>query len=161
MIFKSCVVGFISPGESSFAKFHTKSHLWRFAPNTGKTKAKWSHFGPKSSKCTFGTKNPFWAQKRILGPKCVVGPKSDSWGAKCDFEQNFTFGALTNSHTPNRNRLRARPEPKLRMLLQKCIDSTKFGIFALFATLGPKGRLLRKSALLRPHAADAYKTNGK
>ena len=49
----------------------------------------------------------------------------------------------------------------MRILAQNCIDSAKLGIFALFATLGPKGRLLRKSALLRPHAADAYKTNGK
>ena len=49
----------------------------------------------------------------------------------------------------------------MRILAQNCIHSAKKGIFALFATLGPKGRLLRKSALLRPHAADAYKTNGK
>jgi len=49
----------------------------------------------------------------------------------------------------------------MRILAQNCIHSAKLGIFALFATLGPKGRLLRKSALLRPHAADAYKTNGK
>ena len=48
----------------------------------------------------------------------------------------------------------------MRILAQNCIHSAKLGIFALFATLGPKGRLLRKSALLRPHAADAYKTNG-
>ena len=33
-------------------------------------------------------------------------------------------------------------------------------IFASFATLGPKVHFLRKSALSRPHAADAYKTNG-
>ncbi len=33
-------------------------------------------------------------------------------------------------------------------------------IFALFATLGPKMHFLRKSALLRPRAADAYKHNG-
>ena len=48
----------------------------------------------------------------------------------------------------------------MRILAQNCIHSAKLGIFALFATLGPKGHLLRKSALLRPHAADAYKTNG-
>ncbi len=33
-------------------------------------------------------------------------------------------------------------------------------IFAFFATLGPKVHFLRKNALLRPQAADAYKTNG-
>ena len=33
-------------------------------------------------------------------------------------------------------------------------------IFPLFAILGPKVHFLRKSALFRPHAADAYKTNG-
>ena len=49
----------------------------------------------------------------------------------------------------------------MRILAQNYIHSAKLGIFALFATLGPKGRLLRKSALLRPHAADAYKPNGK
>ena len=49
----------------------------------------------------------------------------------------------------------------MRIFAQNCIHSAKFGIFTLFATLGPKGRLLRKSALFRPHAADAYKTNGK
>ena len=33
-------------------------------------------------------------------------------------------------------------------------------IFALFAILDPKVYFLRKSALFRPHAADAYETNG-
>ena len=50
-------------------------------------------------KCTFGTKNAFWAQKRNLGPKCVFGPKSDSWGAKCDFEQKCTL-ELSRTHIP-------------------------------------------------------------
>ena len=33
-------------------------------------------------------------------------------------------------------------------------------VFARFAILGPKVHFLRKNALFRPHAADAYKTNG-
>jgi hypothetical protein len=33
-------------------------------------------------------------------------------------------------------------------------------IFALFAILGSKVHFWRKSALFRPHAADAYKNNG-
>ena len=80
-------------------KLHTKSHFWRLAPNTVKTKAKWSHSGPKSSKYTFCSKNAFWVQKRILGQKCTFGAKSEPLGEKCDFEQKVPFGALTNSHT--------------------------------------------------------------
>ena len=55
---------------------HTKITLLRVAPNTGKTKAKWSHFGLKSSKMHF------WHQKRILGPKTHFGPKVRFWPKK-------------------------------------------------------------------------------
>ena len=52
------------------------------------------------------------------------------------------------------------------MMPRKAISAPKTAFwlqnrfFAFFAIFGPKVHFLRKSALLRPHAADAYKPNG-
>ena len=89
----------------------------------------------------------FWRKKCFLGQKC-------------DLEQKVTLGTLTNSHTPSHFRLRARPDPKKWIFAPKITFWLQNHIFALLAILGPKAHFLRKSALLRPHAADAYKPNG-
>ena len=97
----------------------------------------------------------FWAQNAFLAQKVILGAQSAILSKKITFE-------LSRTHIPPADL------KKRRGRSQKCefwpkiaFIHAKLGIFALFATLGPKGRLLRKSALLRPHAADAYKTNGK
>ena len=79
----------------------------------------------------------------------------------CVFEQKVLFETLTKYYTPQPKSPPGAAGAKNANFGPKCIHSAKLGIFALFATLGPKGHLLRKSAPWRPHAADAYKTNGK
>ncbi len=70
------------------------------------------------------------------------------------------FGALTNSHTCYLFCHLATMVPKKSDFCSKITFWLQNRIFAPFATLGPKVHFLRKNALLRPHAADAYKTNG-
>ena len=127
---------------------------------------------PKSQKALFLLQNHFWAQNRLLGPKSFVGAKSDFWsknafwskkwllGEKCDFEQKVHFGTLTNSHTCYLFCHLATMTPKKAIFAPKITFGLQNRFFAFFAILGPKVHFLRKSALLRPHAADAYKPNG-
>ena len=70
------------------------------------------------------------------------------------------FGTLTNSHTYYLFCHLATMMPKKAIFAPEITFLLQMRIFALFATLGPKVHFLRKSALSRPHAADAYKTNG-
>ena len=106
-----------------------------------------------SPRITFCAKSVFWSQNAPLAPKVILGEK-------CDLEQKVPLGTLTNSHTPSPFRLRARSDPKKWIFAPKITFWLQNRIFALFATLGPEVPFLRKSALFRPHAADAYKTNG-
>ena len=108
-------------------------------------------FAPKS---LFGPKSVFWAQNALLAQKVIFGPK-------CDFEQKVHFGTLTNSHTPSHFRLRARSDPKKWKICSKTTFGLKNAFWAQKRILGAKMHFLRKNAFLRPHAADAYKTNGK
>ena len=118
---------------------------------------------------------PFWAKivkNALLAPKSLFGPKSAFWaqnallaqkvtlGQKCDFEQKVHFGTLTNSHTCYLFCHLATMMPQKVIFAPKITFWLQNRIFALCASLGPKVHFLRKNALLRPQAADAYKTNG-
>ena len=69
------------------------------------------------------------------------------------------FGTLTNSHTGYLFCHLATMMPR-KTIFSKITFWLQNRFFAFFAILGPKVHLLRKNALLRPHAADAYKPNG-
>jgi len=75
-------------------------------------------------------------------------------------EQKVPLGTLTNSHTPTHFRLRARPDPKKWIFAPKITFWLQNAFWAQKCIFGAKVHFLRKNALLRPHAADAYKTNG-
>ena len=108
----------------------------------------------------------FLLQDHFLGPKVHFGPKMHFWrkkwflGEKCDLEQKVPFGTLTNSHTGSQDCDLATRISKKWIFAPKITFSLQNRIFALFALLDAKVNFLRKSALSRPHAADAYKTNG-
>ena len=108
----------------------------------------------------------FLLQNQFLGPKVHFEPKMHFWrkkwllGEKCDFEQKVHFGTLTNSHTCYLFCHLATMTPKKAIFAPKITFGLQNRFFAFFAILGPKVHFLRKSALLRPHAADAYKPNG-
>ena len=108
----------------------------------------------------------FWLQSHFFRPKVNFGPKMHFWrkkwflGAKCDFEQKVPFGTLTNSHTLTPFRLRGRPDPKKWIFAPKSTFWLQNAFWAQKCISGAKVHFLRKNALLRPHAADAYKTNG-
>ena len=117
----------------------------------------------------------FWAQivkKALFAPKSLFGPKSAFWALNALLAQKVTFGrkvrfwaksSLWNSHEltyllpflPS-----GRHDAPKSDFCSKITFWLQNRIFALFATLGPKVHFLRKSALLRPHAAEAYKTHG-
>ena len=131
-----------------------------FPPNPIKTKAKWSLFGPKSQKSHFWLQNhfwgaflAFWAQNALLAPKVILGEK-------CVLEQKVHFGDLTNSHTGSQICDLATMAPRKVIFAPKITFWLQNRFFASLAILGAKAHFLRKSALSRPHAADAYKTNG-
>ncbi len=114
----------------------------------------------------FAPKNTFWFQNRIFALFAILGSKVHFWrkkwflGQKCDFEQKVHFGDLTNSHTGSQICDLATMAPKKVIFAPKITFWLQNRIFAPFVILGPKVHFLRKSALSRPHAADAYKPNG-
>ena len=119
-----------------------------------------ANFGQNRKNHTFCSKTAFWAQNHFLGPKSVLGAKSyflaksAILSKKCVLELSRThiqviFLAIWRQWSP-----------KSGCLLQKPLFWLQNRIFAFFAFLVPKAHFLRNGVLLRPHAADAYKTNG-
>ena len=96
----------------------------------------------------------------LFGPRMHFWRKKCFFGEKCDLEQKIPFGTLTNSHTPSPFRLRARSDPKKWIFAPKITFWLQNVFWAQKCIFGAKVHFLRKIALLRPHAADAYKTNG-
>jgi hypothetical protein len=140
-----CVVENVFHRISTFCKKYIKIDTFlHFAPNPIKTRLRWSHFGPKSSKVHFLLQNHF------LGPKVHFGPKMHFWrkkwflGQKCDLEQKVPLGTLTNSHTPSPNRLRARPDPKKWIFAPKSTFLLQNAFWAQKRTFGAQVPFLRK-----------------
>ena len=79
---------------------------------------------------------------------------------KCDFEQKVLFETLTNSHTPSHFCDLARTKPKKWEFCSKVDFGTKIRFWTQKVIFGAKNQFLSKNAFLRPHVADAYKTNG-
>ena len=76
------------------------------------------------------------------------------------FEQKVPFGTLTNTHTTSRLCLLARSDPKRWKFCSKGDFGPKMQFRRQKLIFGAKMGILRKNAFLRPHVADAYKTNG-
>ena len=104
-------------------------------------------------KSPFGPKLPFWAQKALLAPKVFLA-KSAILSKKCPLEISRTHIQVTSNATwPHRSPKKWIFAPKITFWLQNAFWAQKL-------LLGAKVHFLRKIALLRPHAADAYKTSG-
>ncbi len=112
------------------------------------------------------TKKALWAPKSLFGPKMHFEPKNALLAQKVIFGRKVRFGAKRapwNSHEltypqpfsppgavgPRKVDFYSKKHFVLKnaFLAQKCISGAKVHFFA-------------KNALLRPHGADAYKTNG-
>ena len=142
-----------------FGNFDIKTQHVAFSTNTYKNKpqlepfraqiVKNALFAPKS---LFGPKSAFWAQNAPLAKKWFWA-KSAIWSKKCLLELSRTHIQVARIATwpPG--------SPKSGFCSQNHFFAPE-SHFALFALLDAKVNFLRKSALSRPHAADAYKTNG-
>ena len=95
----------------------------------------------------FGPKMHFWRKKLFLGEKC-------DFEQKCPLELSRTHIPLT-IFASGRGRTQ-----KSGNFAQKRLLGSKMHFWAQKRILGVKVHFLRKNAFLRPHAADAYKTNG-
>ena len=78
----------------------------------------------------------------------------------CDFEQKVLFGTLTNSHTPSHFCDLARTEPKKWKFCSKDDFEPIIQTWSQKLIPDAKMQFLSKNEFLRPHVADAYKTNG-
>ena len=78
----------------------------------------------------------------------------------CVFEQKVLFGTLTNSHTLTHFGDLARAEPKKLKICSKVDFGTIIHFWRQKVIFDAKSEFLSENAFLRPHVADAYKTNG-
>ena len=78
----------------------------------------------------------------------------------CVFEQKVLFGTLTNSQPLTHFGYLARTEPKKWKFCSKIDFGPIIQIWSRKVIFDAKSELLCKNAFLRPHVADAYKTNG-
>ena len=79
---------------------------------------------------------------------------------KCDFEQKVLFETLTNSHTLTHFGDLARTQPKKWKFCSKVDFGSKTQLWSQKVVFVAKINCLSENAFLRPHVADAYKTNG-
>ena len=127
-----------------------KSLFWRLAPNTIKTKAKWSHTGPKSAKVRFRI------QKCFLGPKMHCGAKMHFWrqkwfsGGRCDFKPKGPLGDFTNSHTGYLFGHLATKIPKNAIFGPEMHSFSKILHFRSFCDFGPKRASFAKKCTFAP-----------
>ena len=70
------------------------------------------------------------------------------------------FGTLTNSHTLTHFGDLARAEPKKLKFCSKVDFGTIIQFWRQKVNFDAKSEFLSENAFLRPHVADAYKTNG-
>ena len=103
-----------------------------------------SLFGPKSA---FRAQNALLAQKVVFGPKVRFGAKSAPWNS-----HELTY-PQPKSPPGAAGPQKVDVAPKSTFLLQNAFWAQK-------RIFGAQVHFLRKNSLLRPHAADAYKTNG-
>ena len=78
----------------------------------------------------------------------------------CVFEQKVLFGTLTNSHTLTHFGDLARTEPKKWKFCSKVDFGTIIQFWRQKVNFDAKSVFLSENEFLRPHVADAYKTNG-
>ena len=78
----------------------------------------------------------------------------------CDFDQKVPFGTLTNSHTPSHFGDLATTEPKKWKFCSKVDFGPIIQIWSQKVIFDAKIEFLDENEFLRPHVADAYKTNG-
>ena len=114
----------------------------------------------KIAKDTLLTQNHFLSQKSLFECKISLWSNKMKFNEICIFEQKVFFRTLTKYYTPytksppdafgrNKWELWSKVDFELKMLIwsQKVIFDAKSGF-------------LCKNVFLRPHVADAYKTNG-
>ena len=78
----------------------------------------------------------------------------------CVFEQKVLFGILTNSQPLTHFGYLARAEPKKLKFCSKVDFGTIIHFWRQKVIFDAKSEILSENAFLRPHVADAYKTNG-
>ena len=79
---------------------------------------------------------------------------------KIAFQQKVLFGTLTNSHTPHHFCDLARTAPKKWKFCSKVDFGPIIQIWSQKVIFDAKIEFLDENEFLRPHVADAYKTNG-
>ena len=117
-------------------------------------------FWVKRRKMRFGRKNHHLGQNAHFGPKVLFWRRKTNFARKvwffckkCPFEN-----ARTHIHPAKIDSGRDRAQ-KSAFLLHIAVLGCTSHFFAQSALLAPKNFFEQKSALFRPHSADAYKTN--
>ncbi len=108
----------------------------------------------------------FLLQKHFLCPNCILSPKyifgtqSDFWAKSAIWSKKSPL-ELSRTHIPPALFASGRGRtPKRWIFAPKSTFWLQNAFWAQKCIFGAKVQFLRKNALLRPHAADAYKTNG-
>ena len=100
------------------------------------------------------------SQKSLFECKMRIWSKNLESNENCVIEQKVLFGTLTNSHTPSHFCDLARAEPKKLKFCSKVDFGTIIHFWRQKVIFDAKSELVSENAFLRPHVADAYKTNG-